>query len=135
MIWLWFEWRSGARQQAQLEGLPFAGEALTWSGRVRGLRLTEASDSDIDKLAELELPDLRQLQLTDCSITLKGLQTVASLGPLVELNLRGTPLPKEAVDVLLRIPTLEKLDVTRCGLPLEGVQRLEKEVPGLRIAS
>ncbi|MCA9174390.1 MAG: hypothetical protein KDB14_07885 [Planctomycetales bacterium] len=129
------EWRIVASQRDAMRSVPAAGASYTWTGRVQGVRLRDAGDAELAALAFISLPDLRVLQVTESRLSADGVQWLSRFPRLYELNLRGTPLPPETIELLLKMTELRRLDVTRCGLELQAIRRLETAQPELRIDS
>lgn len=134
----WAGWQvvGGVRQRAALASLgeEVDGRRLTWSGRVQGVRLTGADDESLLTLSDLSLPDLRVLQLTDCEFSMDAIRRLPRFRRLVELNLRGTPLPPSSAEILQQFTTLQRLDVTRCGFTSEQAAAIQAALPEARVA-
>lgn len=134
MVWIIFELRAGAQQSKAMDRFGEAtGIRRTWSGRIQGIRLKGVGDDRFQQLAAMELPDLRILQLTDCTLSPQSIQQLVKFDQLYELNLRRTPLQPSAVDTLSQLKTLHQLDVTGSGLTFPQIRQIEETLPHVRV--
>ena len=80
-------------------------------------------------LAKLRaMPRLRRLILNDCSISGKGLQTLADLPlrqTLISIGLRGTKVQGDELQWLRTFPKLERVDISQTAITDASVPTLE----------
>lgn len=129
-VWLGPELANGRSERAAVQGLAgYDAAETTWSGRVLILQLKDADDAALQKLSQIDLPELRILRLRGCTFTPGGLSTLQSFTQIVELDLQGTPVDEAGRDVLAALKHLERLNVRQTGLKFDDVQKLEQSLP------
>jgi len=150
-----------------LENLRFDNCAVTYRClesmkplKLRCLSLQECKRIDDRALSVIieSWPDLRNLDIGGTAVSQEGLNQVASLEHLQDLNVSIREVTPENMEIICKLPlisldltltrmspetlsrvksikTLKTLVLTRCSaLDLEGAQRLSKEMPGVNIS-
>jgi len=92
-----------------------------------GLHGMGSGDSVVAYLADFKA--LREVDLSNATITDAGVAKLASLMNLRKLNLMKTEITDDSVDQLVVLRNLRTLDVRRTGISRRGLQRLRRELP------
>ncbi|MGD9682531.1 MAG: protein kinase [Candidatus Obscuribacterales bacterium] len=93
---------------------------------------TAVSTEGLNQVAALK--HLRDLNASIRKVTLENMDVICQL-PLQSLDLTLTKMTPETLSRVKSIKTLKTLVLTRCSaLDLEGAQRLSKEMPGVNIS-
>jgi hypothetical protein len=108
---------------------------LDVSGRQRtdsGLWFASVTDFGVDPIASLR--ELVELDLAGTQVTSRALEKLAPLGKLEKLDLHGARrVGDEAVERLLAFPRLRWVDLDDTGITQSGIERLRKARPAATI--
>lgn len=136
---VWFAWlgpklRAGREQQAAVKKIKGFQELETsWSGAVTVVELKGIGDAELRQLAELNPPEMFELRVTKSELSLESFKLFQQFPQLVDLNLRETPVPVEAIEILCEMKQLRRLDLSHTGTEFASVKKLEECIPGISV--
>ncbi len=99
-----------------------------------GPQITDDTLDWINALGKVA-PEIRTLAVTQAKITAAGLIRFAALGSLRALDLRGTPLSVDGLEVLASLPSLEWLHLGRTGIGYWSRRRLRRDHPQIQVVT
>jgi hypothetical protein len=73
------------------------------------------------------------LNLKSCPISQAGLQAIASLPGLFQVNLEDVPASVQSLELLARCPKLQSLELGHTRLSRTDVRRLRQKIPGFAV--
>ena len=153
---------NGGLRSLKLAGVPISRASLTAIGKLGDLdelelRQMPLTDAGIDvvagkkKLKYLrldntdvgagialllkELPDLRELSLSDTAITDQSLAGIDALVNLRSLDLSQTLVTDASIDVLSKLPDLSEIDIEGTAITAAGVEKLKNARPTVQLAT
>ncbi|MCC6589401.1 MAG: hypothetical protein IT168_22065 [Bryobacterales bacterium] len=116
------------RSLPQLTKLDIAGQQRTDSG----LWFVSLTDIGLDPIATLT--ELRELNLSSTPVSAKGIQRLATLKKLEKLNLyKARRITDDAVPQLAALPALRWVDIKDTAMTAQGVAALRKAHPHLTV--
>jgi Leucine-rich repeat (LRR) protein len=123
-------------QSLNLSGNPIRGDGFEkWTREMRlvdlDLSYTAIADSQLKHLSQLD--SLEYLTLDGTTVTLEGVEAIASLPNLKYLSIGNTKVNDDAVEVLSKLPSLTSLVIGNGQFSEKALEQLEKSRPELRI--
>lgn len=121
------DYKGNSISKNQLDKLLLAKEQITWLN-LGNCNLTDTISGVLPKL-----PNLTRLNLHSNPIGDVGIAKLTALKNLEVLNLYGTEITDNSFESIKQLPALKRLYLWRTPVTSEGVDKLNGELPGLKI--